>query len=209
MESKSRRAKAEVTGKITETKKSAAAEPEAVMEPAGKEPEAGGMSKGDMAKNYRDMLQAQVEAKKAAAAHEKEMRKGATGFQTESMSKEADKEYAMSGKTKDQSKERMTAKEIQAFNQQIASQKAAEKMAKKGYEPYPEPAPYEAPPPEAAAPAKGVDLSKAMPQGELESETEARKKEASMKLKEALQAQMAEDKARKLQEKQERMGYKK
>lgn len=197
MESKYRKPKAEVTGKITASN---VVYPEAPVEQQEymeyeKKPQVAG-AKEEMIQNYRDALQAQVEAKRAADAHEKELRRGAVGFQTESMYKEAEKEQEMPTKTK----ERMTAKEIQYFNQQLAQQKASEKSVKKHYEAY-EPAPE--------PPRESEMLARAMPQGELENDVKAQKKEMAMKLREALELQMAEDRARKQQEREDRIGYKK
>eukprot|EP01022_Parablepharisma_sp_SALTPOND_P033546 TRINITY_DN88989_c0_g1_i1.p1 TRINITY_DN88989_c0_g1~~TRINITY_DN88989_c0_g1_i1.p1 ORF type:complete len:210 (+),score=58.08 TRINITY_DN88989_c0_g1_i1:192-821(+) len=201
MEPKFRKGKGEVTGKITEVKKTSAGVPASQPESMEYEKEqTTGLTKGEMAKNYRDILQAQVDAKKAAEAHEKELRRGGTGFEVESMYKEAQKEQEMAGKTKEEGKERINAKEIQHYNQLLAQQKAYEKSAQKGHEVY-EP---------TSEPPREVDLlAKAMPQGELETDVKAQKKEMATKLKEALETQIAEDKARKLQEKQDRMGYKK
>ena len=204
MQAKLRKEKAEVTGKVTEKKK--APVEEAPMpsymreEPTEAAPKSAvSYDKDEKAKNYRDMLQAQIEIKKASAAKEKELRRGGTGLQTETMSREADRvqeeEIASKGMM---SKDRLAAKQIQEFNQHIAQQKAANKAAKKG---------VSSEMPEPVAPIE-PEQPKGMPLGGYEDEEKAMKKEKAMKLKEALQQQMAEDKAKKLEEKQMRMGYK-
>lgn len=162
--------------------------------------------KEEAMKHYREMLEYQIEAKRAAAQHEKELLKGGTGLQLGSMSR-PEESNGPSMEMKEAPKMSSAAMEMQAYNKQMAMQRAQEKaMAKKGEfnpvpqreEPVPEPMQEEAP---------GMFSTPTMMQNP--SIQDAGKKEKAQKLKEALQVQMMEDKARKLQDKQERMGYKK
>lgn len=191
-----------VTGKITGTKGAAAA-PE--LAPPMEEPErehseplpsgVGMSSKVESAQRYREMLEEQVQAKKAAGAYARELTRGGTGLQLDSM----DAEKAAESKTKS------AARDIQEYNHQLAMQKAQDKAAAKVTAHAPAPA-YERE--EVKAPeAKGMFETPTMLQAERD--IQAAKDDKSQKLKEALELQIREDKARKLQDKQERMGYSK
>lgn len=164
--------------------------------PAGVEVSA----KVDKADHYREALQEQVEARRMADAREKELARGGTGLQLGSMSEGT--QMTSSAKTK------AAARDIQAYNQQLAYQRAQDKAAAKhggpimpAAEPMPEPEELKAPE------AKGMFETPTMQQ--VEREIKAAKDEKTQRLKEALEQQIREDKARKLQDKQERMGYKK